>query len=173
MKITNCIILILLAVSFQGCMKRQPYLEHPVSDVEKTNVVRKELGIREIKDDWEFYTHQFNTDIWKLNDSICKTVALSDDSVKILWEEDIYCSGRTWTDYHGKQSEYMGLIYHYSDKAFYIYYTGNNPDLKALIDKLEGVNWGIPGHYGYKAETNEKTMETADKILSTLGLKRL
>ena len=174
MKTITAAILIISAVFIQGCIDEPPYLKQPVSDVEKTNVVRREFGIREVKQDWEFYLHQFNTDTWKSGDYECKTVTLHNEKLdEILWEADIYHTGVTWTDYDGTGWEYMTIVYNYSDKTFYLNIVSQRPAVNVLIEGLECVTWGKPGQAGHKAESNEKTLEIADKILSALGLTRL
>jgi len=152
-----------------GCVKKPPYKEKPVSDVAKTNEVRKKLGIREIKDDWQFYLHEFGVDKWHYGGGglECKTVQLNEELDRILLETDLYYSGIVWTDIDGTNREFVTLTYDYNEGLFYVVYNGQQAKLNALRNRL------APTYYGFKAETNEETLRIADEMLAAIGKARL
>jgi hypothetical protein len=170
MKASCIIILMLMTHSFllcQGCAKRTPYKKQPVSDVAKGNEVRRNLGIREIKEDWEFYLHQFGEETWKCGGCECKKVAYNEELNKILWEQDYYYTGVTWTDMDGTNREVVQITYDYTDGLFSVVYNGQQSKLKAVQNML------TPTYSGFKAETNEETLRVADEMLTALGKSRL
>lgn len=161
------IVLILISlIIFLGCERQSPYKKQPVIDVAKTNEIRKQLGIREIKNEWEFYVHQFGFDKWRDNYE-CKVVKLNEELDRILWEQDYYYTGVTWTDYEGTHWEFLTITYEYTSKLFSIYYIGQQTKLNSLQEGLERIE------YGFKSDTNEDTLKIADEMLKELGLTRL
>lgn len=121
MRIYGYISLCLLIMTIQGCAKKTPYSTSPKSDIEKTNAVRRELGIREIKPDWQFYIHQFNMDKWKDHDYLSKTVQMTEDPNELLWETDEYYTGATWiTANNGVAWEHVVIAYDYTARSHFI-----------------------------------------------------
>ncbi|MBE0535684.1 MAG: hypothetical protein IH624_08435 [Phycisphaerae bacterium] len=150
-----------------GCVKEPPYKKEPVSDVAKTNEVRKELGIREVKDDWEFCGHRFGEDTWKYGAFECKKVKLNEELDRILWEQDYYYTGVTWTDIDGTNREFLAITYDYNEGVFFVVYNGQQAKLDALQNRLAST------YYGFMAETNEETLRIADEMLAAIGKSRL
>ncbi len=168
MRIYGYIAICLLTMIIQGCVKKTPYSTSPKSDIEKTNAVRRELGIREIKPDWQFYIHHFNMDKWKDHDYPSKTVQMTEDPNELLWETDEYYTGVTWiTANNGVAWEHVVIAYDYTVKQFSIDYSGPNAKINAFFENLGMTS------YGYTANSNEETLKLADKVLSLLGLSRL
>ncbi|MBN1294811.1 MAG: hypothetical protein JXB48_23445 [Candidatus Latescibacteria bacterium] len=168
MRIYGYISLCLLIMTIQGCAEKTPYSMSPKSDIEKTNAVRRELGIREIKPDWQFYIHQFNMDKWKDHDYLSKTVQMTEDPNELLWETDEYYTGATWiTANNGVAWEHVVIAYDYTAKQFSIDYSGPNAKINILFENIGMTS------YGYAANSNEETLKLADKVLSLLGLSRL
>ena len=101
-------VLMLIMISVCSCeRKRDPVLIGPsVLELQKTNKVRKQLGLREIKDTWNFYYRDLNVDKWKDTEYQCKDVAYWDTSyTEIKWEGDYYYTGKKFVAMPGFSEE--------------------------------------------------------------------
>ena len=68
-------VLMLIMISVCSCeQKRDPALTGPsVLEIQKTNKIRKQLGLREIKDTWNFYYRDLNVTSGKIPNINAKT----------------------------------------------------------------------------------------------------
>jgi len=190
MKLNITGIPLLCSLVIFGCPKEADWSTDPPTNIAQTNQVRREIGIRMIKDNWTFYGRQFGEETWKDGKFHCKKVCYDDsfnkfagkrkppgqvrysyNYEKILWESDHYYTGATYTHPDpdaGTSWEHLSILYDYGTKRFGVYYHGSNSELISLIEGLEHITKS-----GYMGKTNEDTLLVADKILEKLGLKRL
>jgi hypothetical protein len=139
------------------------------TDVDETNEVRAKIGLREIQEDWTFYGKQFNADSWKKNGAIgeCKKVQRGVRGKMILWEEDYYYSGATYTDIDGTGWEFLTIHYDYRTDQLCVAYVGINTKSESLVSSLPPL---LNGHAG---ATKDQTFAVADAILKQWGTSRL
>ena len=137
----------------------------PPSDVPQTNADRQRIGIRQIKPTWVLDRREFNAEDWKPNASpgpACKRVQRAKDSNRILWEEDYYYSGGTYTDADGTGWEHVAIHYDYPSGEFQLHYLGTNAALHALAEPFR------------TGTTNSAAVtKAADAVLKSIGLPRL
>ncbi len=110
----------------------------PTETIEKNNLIRKELGIRQTKDSWTFYGREkrFKEESWTDSKGECKKVKYDNQFKKIIWEYDMYYSGVTFTSPtpdEGTIWEFLCVCYNYNDKCFYISYSGLNKINELLV----------------------------------------
>ena len=146
-----------------SCMKEAAPPIMP-ADVEQTNGKRQTIGIRLIKPDWVLGRTEFGAEDWLLNTnraSFCKRVQRDSHSV-ILWEEDYYPSGKTYTTFDGTCTEELVIHYDYGKRLYFLHYLGTN-DVSAKIAEP------------FREGTHDVTALTrvADTILVPWGLSRL
>ena len=111
---------------------------------------------------WFFYRSQFGAEDWKVieSGSIAKTIQ-RDEKGNLLWEEDYYYSGKTYTDANGGRGwEHIAVRYDYVSKKIKIRYDGIAPGLR---DKFP--IWDMK-------TTNERKLEKLDETLKEWGLSR-
>jgi len=153
----------------------------PPEKIEETNKIRRERGVREIKEDWTFYGRHFGAEIWKDPSGwSCKKVQ-HDKSYHEIWiEYDDYYSGRTFLTFPDKVSfrEQLSINYLYGPDRFCISVITDNKEIESMVDSLkEWTKYTNPdGDYlicGRMDKTNEETLEVAEKILKMWGLERL
>jgi hypothetical protein len=159
----------------------------PADKIAQTNNIRRELGIREVQGDWAFYGRQFGVETWKQGQFQAKKVCYDDtfeeataegkpptayqysyDYNNILWEQDYYYTGRTFpstTPDEGKVWEFLSLLYDYRTKRFGLDIITNDNQILAICSS-RGLDSG-------SGQTNEQTLEVADRILQLWGQDRL
>ncbi|MHC4676127.1 MAG: hypothetical protein ACYTBZ_26855 [Planctomycetota bacterium] len=150
--------------------------------IAETNEIRRERGVREIKEDWTFYGRHFGAEIWKEpSGRSCKNVQ-HDKSYHEIWiEYDHYYSGRTFLSYPDREltlRETLFIHYFYGPDRFSINVRTDNKQIESMVDGLkEGMRYPNPDGeylgYGRMGKTNEETLEVAEKILKMWGIERL
>ena len=152
----------------------------PPESIAATNEIRRERGVREIKEDWTFYGRHFGAEIWKEPSGwSCKTVQ-HDKSYHAIWIEfDDYYSGRTFLTGPDKVNfrETLSINYFYGPNRFSISVITGNKEIDSMVDGLkERMRYPNPDGdyliYGRMDETNEEILEVAEKILKIWGLER-
>jgi len=161
---TGAIVLVWLAVS--GCGGGSRSRPAPPEDTARTNRVREALGIRQIRKGWTFSGRAFGAEDWASGGLPCKRVQRGSDD-EILWEEDYYYTGMTYTDPDGGTCwEFVTVHYDYGTKRFYLHYSGPNPRIAGRVESLDLTD------RGYAGETDEGTLQVADELLGRLGMGR-
>lgn len=154
----------------------------PPESIATTNKIRRERGVREIKETWTFYGRESGAEIWKEHpERICKTVQYDRSYDEIWIEHDDYYSGRTFISIDpdgGTLRETLFINYFYGPDRFSINVLTDNKQIESMVDGLkEWMKYPSPydGYltYGRMGKTNEETLEVADKILKMWGLERL
>jgi len=154
----------------------------PPETIAATNKVRKEHGVRQIKENWTFYGREFGWEKWKYETGqICKTVQYDRDYEEIRAESDSYRSGHTFpsTEHDGSTCvEVLVISYYYGARRFAIAVVTGNKEIESMVDGLEDMmkfptRYGSYVGYGRMGKTNEETLKVADKILNMWGLERL
>ncbi|MHC4633207.1 MAG: hypothetical protein ACYS9C_18330 [Planctomycetota bacterium] len=152
----------------------------PTENIVATNKIRKERGVREIKDSWTFYIRRSGKEVWKDKTRwICKNVHYDRYYQEIRYEADYYYSGRTFLSPDGVTTREKLLIgYFYGPDRFYTYIITDNKQIESMVGGLkEWMKYPSPDGdyltYGRMGKTNEETLEVADKILKMWGLERL
>ncbi len=167
-------VIITLVMITSGCDKRSDLPTISPDEIRETNEIRKELGIRQIKDKWQFDGSQFDRWSWKSGGDRVKSVLYDKGKSNILIEFDFYYTGTTWTDHDGQHWECLVIIYDYSKRLFYVGYSGINAAINVLFDD-KTLRPGSRGNQnlGFRKPTNLETLQLADEILEMLGEKRL
>ncbi|MHC4500732.1 MAG: hypothetical protein ACYS21_16670 [Planctomycetota bacterium] len=157
----------------------------PSADIiDSTNRIRREHGVREIKEEWSFYGREFGKEVWKdTKGNPCKTIVFTNDSYEVIWyEQDSYWTGRTFpsTDPDaGDNHERLILTHHYGASLFTVYAATDNKEIKSLVENLKltylypNIYGAYQGGAGARGESNAETLEVADTILTKWGLSRL
>lgn len=189
LKITMVCFFVVLHCATVVFMMAEPFLNNdwstdppPPESIAATNEIRRERGVREIKETWTFYGREFGAEKWKDHpEQICKTVQ-HDKSYHEIWiEYDDYYSGRTFTEPYpdwGTSRETLSINYFYGPDRFSINVRTDNKEIESMVDGLkEQMRYpNLDGDYlgyGNMGKTNEETLEVADKILKMWGLERL
>ena len=144
----------------------------PPPDTEKTNAIRQKLGIRTINKDWHYCGMSYREQTWSSGNHGEKKVA-RDAKGNILWEQDYYYSGRTFTSPDpdaGTCSEMLSLCYDYSIQKFYIGIVTGEKSTEAAIESLEQLP---SAPFGYAGTNNLATLTVADEILESWKMSRL
>lgn len=196
---TSLLLCTAVAVMFCGCSKKKRWYEstEPPSaeKIAKTNEIRKELGLREIKDDWAFGERTTNEEMVKLRQKFnkkyggreiadederafkiferwydskgnkCKTVTYNKCG-EITHETDYYFSGRSYQD----PDHHDSLI----EEMFSLVYVYSERRYMALIasDNEQTVSL-LSEEWGNTEQDNEENLQLADKVLKMWGLQRL
>jgi hypothetical protein len=148
-------------------------------NIAATNKIRRERGVREIKKAWTFYGRRSGREIWKEHpEGRCKTVHYDKSYDKIWIEHDYYYSGRTFRGFEGETVEKLLICYFYGPDRFSLSILTGNRQIRSMVRGLkEWMEYPSPDGdyltYGRMGETNEETLEVADKILKMWGLERL
>ncbi len=161
-----------------GCSRkeRNESTEPPSEErIAQTNKVRKELGIREIKDDWIFEERESGAERWKDNGGYrLKSVKYDDEYEEILWEIDYYYSGRSFQNpavADGTSKESLAFHYNYRKRDFMVFVVSDDEKILSLVegwyDFISKAEWGNA------RQRNEETIRVAEKILKMWGLQRL
>jgi len=175
MFITACLV-------FGGCRKSDWSTDPPPPEsIATTNKIRRERGVREIREAWTFYGRESGSEIWKDQpERICKKVHYDRSYDEIWIEHDYYYSGRTFLSPDGGTLREQLLIgYFYGPDRFSTYIITDNKQIESMVDGLkEWMKYPSPydgGYltYGRMGKTNEETLEVADRILKMWGLERL
>jgi len=149
----------MIIISIGGCSKSDDgwSQKNPPTkeEIEESNLKRKELGIRQIKDTWTFVRRGYQKIQWEdEKDGSSKQVEYDSDYSNIIWERDDYYSGRTYPCGDPDSPdlnvpEVLVIEYDYAKKEFSIHLV-NEDGLTILA-----------------------TLEQADEILDKWGVKRL
>jgi hypothetical protein len=173
-----------------GCSEEEPYVDWKAptqESISETNKIRKERGIRQIKDSWTYdglwLVGGENGLVW--NDQagdLCKTVCLDTRYVELRSETDYYFSGASFSDPDGdgdrEYKEHLEIRYYYGARRFALSISTENKELDAMVEELpEDIRFptrlgGFCVHAKMGA-TNSETLEIADRILAKWGKKRL
>jgi len=169
----------LIFIVIVGCScdnKKDPGLIGPSSlEIQKSNAVRRELGIREIKDTWRFYYRKVTEETWNNGAYQCKKVAYWDNSYsKTKWEEDYYYTGKTFLSIPGDPGERISrelfyVHYGYGDKTFSINYMGLNASILTMLQKLESTTWGNRDEGDYEYGKDYSTADDVEWNAESLG----
>ena len=187
----NIFSLSLAILTFCGCSKedeekiilRDWSTEPPSAEIiANTNKIRKEHGVRLIKDDWTFYGRDSGKEIWyDKNDNSCKNVYWNRSYQYIRRETDKYNTGVTFPspDFDGGTMwEKLNITYHYGPKCFTLGVITNNKEIENMVSELKSRirypdKYGSYTNWGSMGKTNKETLEVADRILKMWGLERL
>ncbi len=151
-------------------------------NIAATNKIRRERGVREIKDGWTFYGRRSGKEEWKDETGWgCKNVHYDRCYKEIRSECDYYYSGRTFTRWNRDRPvfrEQLLITYTYGADRFALMITTDNKEIESMVDGLEERMQfqTLSGEYvgfGNMGETNEETLEVAEKILKMWGIERL
>ena len=169
-------VLLSACIIFSGCSDSDWSTDPPSPEkIAATNKVREQLGIRQIKDNWTFYGRSYASESWKDNrKEPCKNVQHDKKYEKILWEQDIYYTGRSFLSPDrdsGPESEFLVLYYDFRIKRFNLAVVTDNRDIMALEETLHETT--PRGGLGYMGRTDDETLEVADKILKMWNMERL
>lgn len=109
------------------------------TDIEQSNEVRLQKGIRPIHPEWFFYGRQFGAEDWtdSKEDRYSTKRVQHDESGNHIWEEDHFYSGRSFETVDGTSSEEIVIHYDYVKDIFLIYYIGTNAEYQATFLRLE------------------------------------
>jgi hypothetical protein len=162
--------IIVVTILLLGCNVGNPgnFSTVKPTDIDETNEVRAKIGLREIQKDWNFYS-EFNAEKWskKGSDGLCKMVQRGVRGKMILWEEDYYYSGGTYTTVDGTFHEFLTIHYDYRTDQLCVAYVGGNTKSGSLVGSLPPL---LNGHAG---ATKDQTFAVADAILKQWGMSRL
>lgn len=154
----------------------------PPESIAATNKIRKERGVRQIKETWTFYGRRSGKETWKDETGWgCKNVHYDKDYDEIRAESDYYYSGRTfpgWERDGHMIRERLYISYFYGAGRFAITVTTDNKEIESMVEGLGDMmkfptKYGSYVGYGEMGKTNKETLEVADKILKMWGLERL
>lgn len=150
----------------------------PPEKIEETNRIRRERGVREIKEDWTFYGRRSWKEEWKDEKGRgCKNVHFDRYYQEIRYETDYYYSGRTFHAFEGETEEILIIYYFCDPDRFSLSILTGNRQIRSMVRGLkEWMRYPSPdGDYithGRMGETNEETLDVAEKILKMWGLER-
>ncbi len=159
----NILVLFLLAVSAGGC--GPPVDMTPPTDIASTNAVRRSIGIREVKPEWEYDGRsKWNEQKWGAPGGGLRKIATRDDETdKIVWEQDYYLSGKSFPDPEGGTlSETLTVRYDYRSSMVALAYSGEDPAAEKLIATL---TLREPHSHFDRGKTNAETLAIAIEIL--------
>lgn len=150
---------IVLGVS---CGDRQPATVVSGAKLATENEERAKLQLRQIHPDWYLYRREFGADDWKIasSDGLVKRVQ-RDTTGKLLWEEDYYYTGRTFSTSEGQQWETLTVHYDYGPRKLLVSYVGQDATTSSLVGRANSL-----------ATTTEK-LSVVEEILRRWGIPRL
>ena len=159
------VLCLMVVVTLCGCSKKEEYesTEPPSAErIAQTNRMRKELGLREIKDDDDLVFKI--TERW--NDNMgnkCKSVICNKDE-EILSEIDFYYSGRSFQrpDKDSPVKELLMLNYNYRKKNYTVFAVSGDEKILSLVEEWRNTE-----------QRNEENLWYTEKILKIWGLHRL
>jgi hypothetical protein len=137
-------LILAFAISTASCsaqLEGQKGVQKYYAQAEKDNVARKEIGLRQIQQNWKFSRDQYGSVDWKVPDSHDggKRVHRGENGAEdILWEEDYYYSGRKFKHFKGTIDEKLTVHYEYPTRTISLSYWGTNETYKALVKPFEG-----------------------------------
>jgi hypothetical protein len=130
--------LLFLTLLLFGCSFDETMDRTLPNDIDKNNIVRKQIGLRVIKGLYFYGRRDFAED-WnasKTADGLCKRVQ-RDANKNLLWEEDYYFSGFTYTTIDGKCWEQITIHYDYKTKLLEATYIGPNALFQKQMETLK------------------------------------
>lgn len=120
----------------EGCGSYRNY----VSTNDAGQQQREQLGLNPIGANWQLQRDEFSEQDWKArgtDSSISKKVK-RDSKGNLLWEEDYYYSGKTFTTFKGETVlEQLTVYYDYRTSLYKIGYIGASPIIEALVGELK------------------------------------
>lgn len=124
----------------------------PPKKIAQTNELRRQHGVRQIKDDWVFCIRRAGEEVWKDGKHACKKICYDDHSTehgssaspeysynydRMLWEQDHYYTGRTFPSFDtdaGPSSENLAVYYDYRTGRFTVHVTTDDQQVLALAN---------------------------------------
>ncbi len=102
------------------------------------NPIRKELGLRQIGDDWILYDKEAGQEDWKIRvDGPVAKVVLKDQSGNVKSEQEIYYSGAEFVDREGHNWEQIVVNYDFTTKQIYVAYIGTNSQIEGKLARFK------------------------------------
>jgi hypothetical protein len=151
----------------------------PPEKIAQTNELRRQHGVRQIKDDWVFYIRNFGEEVWKDGEGGSKKVCYDDYSGKhgtsrsheysydydrILWEEDYYYTGRTFPSFDtdaGTTYERLTVHYDYRTRRFTVFLMTDSQEVLAVANSV--------GFHAGMGATNQETSRAMQAQLMAIN----